>query len=87
MKIKSAVFNEFFLEASYRWLNDPLILNLVDAHPVKRWEQKVWFNNLNYRPDIIVKGIQCDDVPVGVFGLKNINYVERLKSPLTSRRF
>ena len=65
-------FDRKMLDCTYQWLNDVEVLTLIGAQPVERNAQLAWFDTLNQRSDFIIHGIYYDNVPIGVFGLKNI---------------
>lgn len=74
--ISLATFDEVFLEKSFKWLNDPEILLLIDGVPVTKENQWEWFNNLPQREDYRIWGLICNDTPIGVMGLRHITKLE-----------
>lgn len=74
--VSLATFNEVFLEKSFKWLNDPEILSLIDGVPVTKEGQREWFNSLPQREDYRIWGLICNDTPIGVMGLRHITESE-----------
>lgn len=72
MNISFVKFNEIFLEATYRWLQDAELLYLIDAIPITKELQLVWFENLPNMTNYKIYGVMCDGIPIGVCGLKHV---------------
>lgn len=77
MNLKFVQYNELYLEKSFEWLHDEEIKSLVDADDFTKEDQKKWFDSLKNRKDYLIWGIEADDEPVGVVGLKNISYKQK----------
>jgi len=71
-RISFVPFSRTFLECSYVWLSDPEIQYLIQSPPVTKDAQDKYFKALPQRGDYAIWGIQIDDQPIGVCGLKNI---------------
>jgi RimJ/RimL family protein N-acetyltransferase len=69
---RRVTFDESYLDCSYQWLSDPVIAELIMSAPVSREAQRAWWNRLPDRDDYAIWGIECDGLPVGVMGLKDI---------------
>ena len=65
-------YDRLFLKLSYIWLTDPEIRALTDTPEITEEEQECWFNSLEQRSDYKVWGVRCNDMPIGVCGIKNI---------------
>jgi RimJ/RimL family protein N-acetyltransferase len=74
MDVKLVEYDTVFLEASYKWLNDREIKELTMTPDISREGQKKWFDGLKERDDYLVKGVTADGFPVGVVGLKHIDF-------------
>ena len=71
-------FSELYLECSYNWLQNPILLRLIDAKPVSRDTQRKWFDSIKNKPSYYIWGIACNEYhPVGVCGLKNVSSTEK----------
>lgn len=77
MEIRFKVFDEKFLDKSFLWLNDKEVKRLTMSPNITKEEQKKWFDKLNKRNDYLIWGVTYDDMPVGVVGMKQINYQEK----------
>lgn len=73
MEIKFVPFNDTYLCASWEWLQNSELRSLIDAPLITREQQIEWFNNLPYREDYFIWGVEGDGIPVGVCGLKNVH--------------
>jgi RimJ/RimL family protein N-acetyltransferase len=71
--IKLVPFDDFFLELSWLWLQDANLRSLIDTPEIVKAEQILWYKRLPYKKDYIIKGINSNNIPIGVAGLKNIN--------------
>ena len=71
-RFRASNFDEVFLEKSWEWLNDPEIKKLTSTPDFTKEEQKTWFEGLPYRNDYKVWGAYYGEVPVGAFGIKQI---------------
>lgn len=70
--IKLEEFDTTYLEKSFKWLNDPIIINAINASPVSAEAQATWYNNLHSRKDYKIWGVNCNGTPIGACGLKHI---------------
>ena len=67
-------FDRQFLHKTFLWLSDSEIKYDTMAPSVTREDQGRWFSTLNHRTDYLIWGVLCDNVPIGVVGLKHIDY-------------
>lgn len=65
-------FDCLFLHASYLWLQDMELCNLLDVLPPTEKQQEIWFNGLLQKGDYKIFGVNYENIPIGVCGLKNI---------------
>ncbi len=65
-------YDKLFLDKSWEWLHSEPIKSLTDAPEFTRKQQLKWFSGLNNNPSYFIQGIQCNSIPIGVWGLKNI---------------
>jgi RimJ/RimL family protein N-acetyltransferase len=65
-------FDEYFLEMTWNWLNDPEIKELTNSSEFTIDDQKKWFTNLKNRKDYLIWGLTLNGKPIGACGLKNI---------------
>lgn len=72
IQTKFVSYDEVFLEKSWEWLNDRELKDLTNTPDFTKEEQLNWFLNLPQKTNYFVKGVKYCDVPVGVWGLKNI---------------
>lgn len=70
--IEFVEYSEIFLEKSWEWLNDKKIKYLTCTPDFTKEQQKEWFLSLKDKKDYLIKGILCNNIPIGVVGLKNI---------------
>ena len=75
--IKFESYTKVYLESSWRWLNDPYIKFLTNTSDFTKEQQIKWFENLKHKKDYIIWGVSFDDIPIGVFGVKNIDVSEK----------
>ena len=73
MPLKFVEYDRRFLLASRRWLRDPELAALTMTPPFTDEEQERWFAALASRTNYRIWGVELDDTPVGVVGLKNIS--------------
>lgn len=71
-QVRFAEFDEKFFRLSGAWLSDPEIRFLTDTPVLSEADRADWFSQLRGRRDYLIFGVTCNDVPVGVCGLKNI---------------
>lgn len=55
-------------------MKDPLMNYLIDGGDIDVECQSKWFESLDNRQDYFVWGVEADKVPIGVVGLKHIDY-------------
>ncbi|MFY7839475.1 MAG: GNAT family N-acetyltransferase [Lacibacter sp.] len=72
MEVSFVPFNETFLAASWKWLQNEELRLLIDAAPVTKEQQLAWFKQLPNRSDYVIWGVSCENGPIGVCGLKHI---------------
>ena len=73
MEVVFVQYDNTFLEKSWGWLNTPEIAYLTQTPVFSKEDQLHWFESLKEKNDYMIWGIRCDNIPVGVCGLKNIN--------------
>jgi RimJ/RimL family protein N-acetyltransferase len=72
-------FDETYLKRSAQWLQDPELNEMIRGAPYDPVAQRAWFEGLPDREDYVVWGMECDGVPVGVTGLKEIGVADGCK--------
>jgi len=72
LEVSFVPFNELFLEASWKWLQDEELRYLIDSTPVSKEQQLQWYNSLSKKTDYKIWGVVYNELPIGVCGLKNI---------------
>ena len=72
MKVEYKTFDNTYLNASYIWLTDPEINNLLGAGVISKDGQKKWFQSLDNRMDYMIWGVEYNNKPIGAVGIKNI---------------
>ena len=72
MNVLAVNYDEVFLKLSWKWLNDPEIKRLTNTPNFSFEDQKKWYEELQLKKDYKIWGININDTPVGVFGIKNI---------------
>jgi RimJ/RimL family protein N-acetyltransferase len=76
ISISLVVYDQTFLGLSWKWLNDPEIKKLTYTPEFTREQQKAWFESLYSKTDYKIWGVQYDNKPIGVCGLKNITFAD-----------
>lgn len=71
--IKLEKYTKNYLVNSSIWLNDPEIKFLTNTPDFSEEDQKKWFEGLEQKIDYKIWGVSFDSIPIGVFGIKNIN--------------
>lgn len=66
-------YDEKFFQLSGAWLSDPELRFLTDTPESSEADRADWFSRLRGRSDYLIFGVTCNDVPIGVCGLKNIS--------------
>lgn len=67
-------YSEIYLDKSWDWLNDPEIKKLTNTPDFTKEGQKLWFEGIFKNETYKVWGVRFDETPIGVFGIKNIDY-------------
>jgi RimJ/RimL family protein N-acetyltransferase len=70
--LRTVGYDERFLDASWRWLQDDELRSMVMAGPMTREGQRAWYERLPARTDYRIWGVELDGEPVAVFGIKGI---------------
>lgn len=73
MAIAFVPFDEMFLEASWKWLQDDELRTLIDAPQITREQQKEWYDRLPFRKNYFIWGVLENNIPIGACGLKNVH--------------
>lgn len=76
MEVNFVEFDETFLAASWKWLQNEELRQLIDAVPVTKEQQRIWFNQLPNRKDYVIWGVSLEGRPIGVCGLKHITGID-----------
>jgi RimJ/RimL family protein N-acetyltransferase len=71
--VQAVRFDERFLEASSKWLQDDEIRRLTLSSHFSKERQLAWYAGLAERADYLIWGIEHSGEPIGVFGLKNLD--------------
>jgi len=73
MKLSLGLYDEGFLECSWKWLNDPEIKTLTMTPDFSKVDQIKFFKSISSREDYKIWGLLLNGVrKVGACGLKNI---------------
>ena len=72
MLIQIVTYDQKFLDLSWNWLNDHEIKKLTNTPTFSRDEQTNWYNNLEFKKDYLIWGVQFAETKIGVCGLKKI---------------
>lgn len=70
--IRFVEFDDCFCNYSYIWLQDKELCDLINTTPPTKMQQKEWYKTLKNRNDYKIFGLKCDNIPIGVCGLKHI---------------
>lgn len=70
-------YDEIYLEKSWNWLNNPQIKSLTNTPDFTKEQQKKWFYNISNNQSYKIWGVSFDGIPIGVFGVKNIDNIKR----------
>lgn len=65
-------YSTIYLENSWEWLNDFEIKNLTNTPNFSKEDQLSFYNLLPQKKDYYIRGIELDNKPIGVCGLKKI---------------
>lgn len=71
--VKFVEYDNYYLDKSFDWLNDSEIKQLVNAPDISKDSQKKWFSSLKLQKDYYIWGIEYDENPIGVVGLKHVD--------------
>jgi len=71
-KVEFVSYDEEFLDRSWKWLNDPELMELTLTKPFNREQQTDFYNSLKLRDDYKIWGISVGGEKIGVVGLKKI---------------
>ncbi|WP_261857309.1 GNAT family N-acetyltransferase [Photobacterium sanguinicancri] len=66
-------YDRVFLNASWIWLNDPEIKNLVLSEDFSKEQQEKFYLSLPDRDDYKIWGLKYGTTAIGTVGIKNIN--------------
>ena len=77
LNLKLDIFDEEVLKLSFDWLSDAEVKFLTKTPDLSREIQQNWFNDLPSRKDYLVRSVKADNLAIGVFGLKKIDYNAR----------
>jgi carbamoyl-phosphate synthase large subunit len=68
------VFSDVFLKKSFYWLNDEEIRKDMDIqYNITHEMQSKWFEGLPSRTDYKIWGLECNGLPIGACGFRNIS--------------
>lgn len=70
-------YDQIFCDLSWKWLNDPEIKRLTLTPDFSHEQQVAWFNTLHLRRDYKIWGIAYSAIPIGVVGIKHIDFIEK----------
>lgn len=76
--IKLEEYSEVYLELSWEWLNDKDIKALTNTPQFSKESQNVWFESLKNKTNYKIWGVSYDNIPIGVFGIKNIDTEDKV---------
>ena len=75
--IKFEIYSENYLMYSWKWLNDPEIKFLTVTGDFTQDDQIKWFETLKDKSDYKIWGVSYNAIPIGVFGIKNIDWIAK----------
>lgn len=67
-------FNREFFEKSKKWLANPEIKKLTLSSDIDDVNREKWFLSLKDEDDYLIWGLKYNDMPIGTFGIKNIEW-------------
>lgn len=70
--INFCAFDENFLELSWKWLNDSEVKKMTNTPDFFKEDQYKWFLSLENNKNYYIWGIEFENKPIGVAGLKNV---------------
>ena len=69
-------YDIFYLNLSWKWLNDPEVKILTQTPHFTREDQLDWFKALSLKNDYKIWGISYKDCPIGACGLKEVTDID-----------
>ena len=75
--LKLEKYDSVYLEKSWEWLADPETKMLTNTPDFTKEEQLKWFEEMPHRENYKIWGASFNEIPIGIFGIKNINLVEQ----------
>lgn len=66
-------FDRLYLDKSYEWLQNPMLLSLTGSEPVSKEVQEKWFIELPQNKTYKICGVSCNNEPYGVCGIRCID--------------
>lgn len=66
-------FDRIYLDKSFEWIQNPLLMQLIDGRPTTRAEQLEWFHSLKHKSSYKIWGLACNGIPAGACGLKGVD--------------
>jgi len=71
--IKLVNYDKTYFDLSKRWLSDPELSHLIHAGELPSDEDRLrWLDTLQSREDYLIWGVEYNEHPIGVSGLKKI---------------
>ena len=71
-KLRFVDYSIKYLELSWDWLNDFEIKKLTNTPNFSKEDQLFFYNSLTQKKDYFIRGMEFDNKPIGVCGLKKI---------------
>lgn len=65
-------YDSNFLELSWKWLKDPEIKFLTLTKDFSKDDQKKFFESLPVKKNYWIRGVEYNNIPIGVLGIKHI---------------
>jgi len=72
MPVQLVKYTTTFLEYSWKWLSDPEIKRLTNTPSFSKESQIEWYNSIQSKTDYLIWGLEYQNNPIGVCGLKKI---------------
>lgn len=72
-----STFDRQFFDASTEWLANEELRRMTMARETSFDERVAWFESIPHREDFIIRGIAVDGQPVGCFGFRNVDRINR----------
>lgn len=73
LQLRLVQFDRGFLDKSWEWLNDTEVRELTMTPLFSKYDQLKWYQSLEQKTDYYIWGITCNNLPIGVCGIKNIS--------------